>query len=401
MDVRVLGVLVAGLLVLPANVALAACEFNAQDVVYPGLYSAEWEAGDDLTAFGDAAGMPVTFGGTFHHLFEGEENTVFILDQIWQAGATPVANIEVHVSAADIASGAHDDEIRDWALGVQRWLDADPRHSLIMAPMQEMNGDWVVWGMDPYNYPAAYRRFVEIFAELGMGETQLRWMFAPNAISVFPFAASSYYPGDDVVDIVGLSAYNFGREFGEWSTVDDVLFAVTQALRAFGRDKPFLITQIGSSLEGGDREAWLSEMFDFVASHPNYFGFVYFNFDKETNWRVWDGVSVAQGWTDALDDERVLYEFPFESWFRPGPIPFSRDLSTAYPRPTSFCWTGSVTDPPQFSDVPADQFYTAPINWLSGAGIVGGYEGRNLPTGPTGNPGRSVDDAVEAVVRAA
>ena len=270
------------LVLIPANVAAAACEFNARDTVMTGIFSPEWEATKDITGFNEASGSPVTFGGTFHHLSEGRDNTFWILDQVWRAGATPVANVEVPVSAAAIASGAHDDSIRAWAEGVVWWLEADEKHALIIAPMQEMNGNWVKWGMDPVNFKIAYRRFIEIMAEFGIDETQVRWMFAPNGVSVFPYSATDYWPGEDVVDIVGLSAYNFGQEFGEWQAVDDVLFHATEQLRAFARNKPFVIAQIGTSQQGGDREAWLSEMFAFVADHPNHIGFVYFNFDKET-----------------------------------------------------------------------------------------------------------------------
>ena len=110
---------------------------------------------------------------------------------------------------------------------------------------------------------------------MGVTETQVRWMFAPNGVSVFPYSATDYWPGGDVVDIVGLSAYNFGQEFGEWSSVDDVLFDTTEQLKAFARDKPFMISQVGTSVQGGDREGWLAEMFDFVARDANHVRFIY------------------------------------------------------------------------------------------------------------------------------
>ena len=367
-------VFVAGLVVLPTNAVLAACEFNGQDVVHTGLYSDEWQSSVDLTAFNQAAGFPVTFAGTFHHLREGRDNTYWILDEIWRAGATPVANVEAPASAAAMASGTYDAEIAAFAEGVRWWLEADERHAVIVAPMQEMNGDWVRWGMDPPNFKIAYRRFVEIFSDLGMDETQVRWMFAPNGASVFPHSATDYWPGEDVVDVVGLSAYNFGHEFGDWNTVDDVLFNATEQLRAFARDKPFLIAQVGTSQEGGDREEWVAEMFAFVAQHPNHLGFIYFNFDKETNWTVWDGSSVADGWLRALEDERVRYSFPLDDWFRPGRIPFSLDPGTDYRRPTTFCGESTVTEPPVFSDVPAGLFYSAPIDWLLRSGLAVGYD---------------------------
>lgn len=374
MRYRVVFLALVVLVLIPANVAQAACEFSGRDVVYPGVFSSEWEATADIEAFNSASGFPVTFGGSFHSILEGRDNTYWILDQVWQAHATPVANIEVPVSAETIASGAYDEQIRAWVEGLAWWLGADSRRAVILAPMQEMNGDWVQWGMDPENFKLAYRRFVEIVREYALDETQVRWMFAPNGVSVFPYSVTDYWPGDDVVDIVGLSAYNFGHEFGQWQDVDDVLFDATEQLRAFARDKPFIISQIATSPEGGNREVWLSEMFDFVADHPNHVGFVYFNFDKESNWTVWDGDNVAAGWLDALEDPRVRHEFPIDEWFRPGRIPFSWSPSTSYPKPSRYCTEVTVSNPAQFDDVPAGVFYTLPVQWLASVGLTKGYE---------------------------
>jgi hypothetical protein len=362
------------LMLLPSQIAAAVCEFTGRDLVMPGVFSAEWNSTPDIIGFNAEAGFPVTFAGTFHNLYEGVENTNWILQRVWDAGAVPVAHLEAPLSSAQVASGAFDADIQAWALGFKRWLDADPTHVAIIAPLQEMNGDWVPWGMDPLNYRLAYRRVVELFRDLGVAETQVRWMFAPNGVSVFPYSATDYWPGEDVVDIVGLSAYNFGQEFGEWSSVDDVLFDTTEQLKAFARDKPFLISQVGTSVQGGDREEWLTEMFDFVARDANHVGFIYFNFDKETNWTVWDGTTVAPGWLAALQDERVAFGFPLDDWFRPGPIPFSRNPSTPYPRPTQYCGEASVESPPVFSDVSDGLFYSAPVSWMARTGLAVGFD---------------------------
>ncbi|MDH3249489.1 MAG: S-layer homology domain-containing protein [Acidimicrobiia bacterium] len=367
-------VALATLMLLPSQIAYAVCEFNGRDTVMPGVFSSQWNSTADIVAFNTEAGFPVTFAGTFHNLYEGVENTNWILQRVWDAGAVPVAHLEAPLTSAQIASGAFDADLEAWALGFKRWLDADPSHVAIVAPLQEMNGNWVPWGMDPLNYRNAYRRIVDLFRSLGVTETQVRWMFAPNGVSVFPYSATDYWPGGDVVDIVGLSAYNFGHEFGAWSTVDDVLFDTTEQLKAFARDKPFMISQVGTSVQGGDREGWLTDMFDFVARDANHVGFIYFNFDKETNWTVWDGDTVAPGWLAALEDDRVTFGFPLDDWFRPGPIPFSLSPSTAYPRPSVFCGEGSVVSPPTFSDVSDGLFYSGPISWLANAGLATGFE---------------------------
>ncbi len=63
-------------------------------------------------------------------------------------------------------------------------------------------------------------------------------------------------------------------------------------------------------------------MVDFIANDPNMVGFVYFNFDKERNWKVWDGFEVSQGWQQAMQHPDITHQWPLTDWFQPGPIPF-------------------------------------------------------------------------------
>lgn len=300
---------------------------TGREVVLGGLYSDQWHSGADLDAIGAASGKRMSLMGTFHHLWESENgwegNTDWLLEQAWSAQATPVANVEVMVRAADIAAGTYDLEITRWAMRVKAWLDRGEGRSLLIAPLQEMNGDWVPYGMDPDGFKGAFRQFVEIFRGLGLDETKVRWVFAPNAWSVWPFLTVDYYPGDDVVDFVGISAYNFGNIAGRWSGVFESGLGALDEIRAFAPYKPFLITQVGSSTAGGDRDAWLRDLFQVAATDPNVIGLIYFNFTKETDWKIWDGVNLASGWRDGMQMPTTIHRWPLTSWFRPGPIPFS------------------------------------------------------------------------------
>ena len=49
-----------------------------------------------------------------------------------------------------------------------------------------------------------------------MDETQVRWIWAPNSESTWPLAMTSFWPGSDYVDAVGVSAYNLGGEPEDW-----------------------------------------------------------------------------------------------------------------------------------------------------------------------------------------
>jgi hypothetical protein len=293
--------------------------------------------------------------GTFHHLWESEhgiDNTDHILEQAWNAQTTPVANLEIMVSASAIASGAYDDHIAQWASRVKDWTDKGGGRSLLIAPLQEMNGNWVPYGMDPAGFKAAYRRIVEISRGLGLDETKVRWVFAPNAWSVEPYHTADYYPGEDIVDLVGISVYNFGSAAGIWTSIWDSGLAVLDELRSFAPYKPFLITQVGSSTAGGDRDAWIRDLFNAAASDPNVVGLVYFNFMKETDWKVWDGTNLAAGWEEGMNLDSTAHVWPLTRWFQPGPLAFNP-------------YAGRFADDDQLA-VQAD------VEWLAERGIVTG-----------------------------
>lgn len=114
---------------------------------------------------------------------------------------------------------------------------------------------------------------------------------------------AEYYPGDEVVDFVGISVYNFGATIGRWTGLADSGMAALANVRSFAPSKPYLITQVGSSTAGGDRDSWLRELFALTASDPNVVGLIYFNFIKETDWKVWDGLTPAAGWNDGMQME--------------------------------------------------------------------------------------------------
>ena len=66
----------------------------------------------------------------------------------------------------------------------------------------EMNGNWTPWGRDP----AAYRRaFRLVHTVINRYATSVALVWAPGAVPTYNL--DLYYPGDDVVDWVGISLY--------------------------------------------------------------------------------------------------------------------------------------------------------------------------------------------------
>ena len=302
---------------------------SGQDMLLPGFYSAEWHSADDLLALAKATGKQVTFSGTFHDASrEPAWITDWILEQSWQAETTPFANVNVPVSARFVASGVHDEDLLRWAGQVKAWLDRGEGRSLFVAPFQEMNGTWTPYGGDPRNFKIAYRKVVDAFDSLGVDETQVRFVFAPNSFSTRPYRIADYYPGGTLVDVIGMSAYNFGPTLDRWTTVPETMDAGLAELRALAPRKPIVIAQVGASPIEGSQDFWLGDMFRYLTADPQVIGFVYFNFDKETDWRVYTGVSLSDGWSRGMSLETTWHLWPMTAWFQPGPLPFTVDGTT-------------------------------------------------------------------------
>ncbi len=371
-------VLAALSLALPA----VAGEVVTEDIVYGGFYSTEWESGADALDLGAAAGQKVTFIGTFHDIAENDaftagdddyynpaiySNTKTLLDNAWAGQATPFANLSIPATAAAIAGGSWDTNIDQFASHVEAFLDQGGGRSLIIAPLQEMNGEWVPYGCDPTNFETAFIKIRTIFRNRGMDETQLRFAFAPNGVSD-PGCGSiaDYYPGDAYVDVNAFSAYNFGAGDSPphndncvnvttwmtyWETVAAVMTAGTEALKAVAPLKPIIIAQTaaprsgcGATTQNGGQNQWVRDLFTFAAGDSNVVGIIWFNFNKissgETDWRIWDGTTATQGWIDGMNLDanglQTRYAWPLTEWFQPGAL-----LVTPPPGP---CPDGSTCD---------------------------------------------------------
>lgn len=132
----------------------------------------------------------------------------------------------------------------------------------------EMNGDWCMYsayhyGKDADVYIALYRYLFGIFE--GQGANNIIYVWNPNDKSFPNFSWNSYmayYPGDEYVDIVGLTGYNTGNYYsGEyWHSFETIYdnFYFEYAKRF---NHPFMITEFGSSSHGGDKSLWIEEMF--------------------------------------------------------------------------------------------------------------------------------------------
>lgn len=188
-------------------------------------------------------------------------------------------------SMASIAAGRHDSYIRSWARAAAAW-----GRPVRLRFAHESNGSWYPWavgvnGTTASQYAAAWRRVVTLFRSAGARNVQFVW--CPNIPFAGTPALASIYPGDAYVDVVGLDGYNWGtsQDWSQWGTFTDVFGAGVNELRSFTA-KPLVLGEVGCAEAGGDKAAWIADMFAVLDAHPEVRGFTWFNAAKETDWRV-------------------------------------------------------------------------------------------------------------------
>jgi len=203
----------------------------------------------------------------------------------------------MHQDLHDIAAGVHDDYLRTWAQGIRH----APGH-VYLRPFPEMNGDWVPWNGDPQALRHAWTHLTTLFAH--EGATNVRWVWSPNVTDEPRTEANrmeNYYPGDDHVDVLALSGYNWGdtRPAIGWLSFEDILDEPYARLTRLG-PQPVWMAETASSEVGGDKAAWIRAMFATTAAFPRLEAIVWFNEDKETDWRIQSSVDALRAFASAL-----------------------------------------------------------------------------------------------------
>lgn len=206
-----------------------------------------------------------------------------LVDGVLASGSAPLISWQPHrQSVADIAAGAYDEYLRSWADGL-----AAATGVVYLRPFPEMNGEWVPWNGDPEGLVAAWTRMTALFDEAGA--TNVRWVWGPNVTDEPRTEANRmerYYPGAEHVDVLALSGYNWGatRPAIGWRSFEEIFSGGYARLVDLGA-QPVWIAEMASSDEGGDKAAWIRDLFASTA-FPRLEALVWFDEDKEADWRL-------------------------------------------------------------------------------------------------------------------
>ncbi|MFF0742191.1 glycoside hydrolase family 26 protein [Streptomyces sp. NPDC004111] len=201
---------------------------------------------------------------------------------VWHEGALPMISWEPHTTPlADIAAGRSDDYIRSYAEAVR-----ELNLPVAISFAHEMNGDWYPWGTKkatPAEFTAAWKRTHDLFEKAGA--RSVIWVWTPNVVNPMPqVKLKPFWPGEKYVDWVGVIGYY--AKHGP--TTFETLFDPTlRQIRTFTR-KPVVIPETAS--EGGERKpADIEDLFRGVEKRPDVLGFIWFDYDKEADWRISSG----------------------------------------------------------------------------------------------------------------
>lgn len=244
-----------------------------------------------LTGFEKAAGKPVAWAVMTQHWYRGITFPAREVATVTAAGAVPYIRLfpwssdqenrpEARFTLARIAAGDFDADLRRWADAARA-----SRVPLLLEFGTEVNGSWFPWNgawngagapssvpgvyLGAERFRAAYRHIVELFRR--ERADNVTWFFHVDAAGTpdVPWnAIEQYYPGDDVVDWVGFSAYGAQHPGDDWESFDQVVADqhVYDRLAAL-TSKPIAVLETGvAQLPGHDKAAWIREAYGSLAS---------------------------------------------------------------------------------------------------------------------------------------
>lgn len=130
-------------------------------------------------------------------------------------------------------------------------------------PISEFNGGWVSWGLDPEGLQRAWWRIYNIAEQVGATDHHI-FVWGPNHRS-YPDTEwnniANYWPGDQYVDWVGISAYPPSTIFVKDEDRRYPVKNVDEIYEAYANYKPFMITE-GAFSASVDRSRFVREWFD-------------------------------------------------------------------------------------------------------------------------------------------
>jgi hypothetical protein len=267
---------------------------------------------------------------------DSEPDTVLSTDV--QRGRTPVLSIKPkyrdgrQVSWAAIARGDVDQAITAQADGL-RSLGAPLFLAFHHEPDLSSNASYGTAA----EFVAAWRHYRQVFAARGATNVAFTWIVTTSTFGK-PGVTDTFYPGDDVVDWIGLDAFNwFGCSTGQ-STNWRSLATVTAPFAAWARnhDKPLMLAEWGSvedPAQPGRKAAWIRDALALAKSWPQLKAMSYLDAHGSCPW-----------WVDSTPLTAAAFvEIGADRWAHPRPSALLATNTRLGPAPLTVHFDGSAS----------------------------------------------------------
>lgn len=257
----------------------------------------------DGPAFEEKIGKTMTHQAMFVHWGNEREFPLYLKDSLrgktlvifWEA-------MDYNDGSAEQPAFSYKAILRgDWDTYFETFANQAKEYGnpVILIPFEEMNGAWYPWsgftnGNTPEEHIAAYRYVHGFFRDT----PNVLFGWAVNDDSdpdTAENAIEKYYPGNAYVDIVGINGFNFDDP---WESFDEIFGPALGTLRAYG--KPVFIFSMACA-DGPQKAAWIRDALTVqIPLHPEIAGWMWFNENKERDWRIWSDEASLQTFREAL-----------------------------------------------------------------------------------------------------
>jgi hypothetical protein len=205
------------------------------------------------------------------------------------------------ISWAAIARGDADTDIRRQAAGI-----ASLGAPVLLAFHHEPDlGSNASYGK-PAEYVAAYRHYRAVFEAAGVRNVAFAWVVTTTTFGRAG-ATDSFYPGDDVVDWIGVDAFNwFGCSEGQttgWRSLQTVIAPF--AAWAKPHNKPLVLAEWGSvedPADPGRKAAWIRDAMSMAKALPQLRAMSYLDAHGSCPWWIDSSRSTLDAFTEAGND---------------------------------------------------------------------------------------------------
>jgi len=252
-----------------------------------GRYPALWSV---WSTWGDPNTKAFPLKGTFGAYMKAHPNITPVI--VWQP-ADPNDGNNPKYRLKNINAGKFNTYIRSWATAAKAY--GGP---IILRFAQEMNGSWNPWGPMHLDNTAAdyikmWKNVYKIFkGSGGVGATNVKFLWSPyqpcGSADCVPY--SSVWVGDNVVDYIGYSSFNWFTEGRPWTSMVNAYKTAYKKITALSH-KPIIVAESASNRVGGDQAAWITNGYPAAyAAYPQIAGIMYFDINmtpqdsKQPNW---------------------------------------------------------------------------------------------------------------------